>query len=252
MPYHIDENHPDCDGVAVVKDDDGKLMGCHPNKKEAQEQMEALYAAEADRAGGSAIERRFFRGELRAEGEGTEQRIIGYAAPFNSLSEDLGGWREIIEPGAFSETLEDDIRALFNHDPNLVLGRNKAGTLSLLEDDMGLRYEILPPDTQYARDLATSIKRGDVDGSSFAFRAIEESWINPTSEQPLPVRRLHVVRLFDVSPVTFPAYPVTSVAVRDMAQQLALAGRATGQAGGGVAVGRLALRRRRLELLEKL
>jgi hypothetical protein len=198
------------------------------------------------------VERRFFSGELRAQGEGEELRIIGYAALFNSQSENLGGWREMIMPGAFAKTLEGDIRALFNHDPNLVLGRNKANTLSLVEDDIGLRYEILPPDTRYASDLVVSIRRGDVSGSSFAFYAIEESWRNPSEEEPLPVRMLHEVQLFDVSPVTFPAYPVTSVTVRDMAQQLALAGRATGQEGGDGAVGRLALRRRRLDLLERL
>lgn len=205
---------------------------------------------------GGEIERRFFIGELRAQGEGDERRIIGYAAVFNSLSEDLGGWKEMIEPGAFADTiLADDIRGLYNHEPTMVLGRNKAGTLVLVEDEIGLRYEIIPPDTSYARDLVISIDRGDVNQSSFGFKVPRdgEDWIDPTESQPFPIRKLRKVKLFDVSPVTFPAYPVTSVAVRDMAQQLALAGRATGEgADPERAARRLALRKRQLELVERL
>lgn len=199
------------------------------------------------------IERRFLVRELRAQGEGDDLRIIGYAAVFNSLSEDLGGWKEMIEPGSFVRTInEDDVRGLNNHEPSMVLGRNKVGTLVLVEDEIGLRYEIIPPDTSYAQDLLISIKRGDVDQSSFSFKAIEERWRNPTEEQPLPIRILSEVRLYDVSPVTFPAYPVTTVAVRSMAQQLALTGRATGGAAGDQPGGRLAVMRRRLELLTRL
>jgi HK97 family phage prohead protease len=194
----------------------------------------------------SEIERRFLRGELRAVSFDEELRIIGYAAVFNALSENLGGWKEIILPGAFSNALEADVRALINHDPSMILGRTTSKTLTLAEDDIGLRYEIVPPKVRYAEDLIVSLERGDVDQSSFSFRAIEESWRNPTDEEPYPVRVLHEVELYDVSPVTFPAYPTTSAQVRDMAQRLA--GQATDQ---GVAVGRLALRRRRLELMER-
>lgn len=200
------------------------------------------------------IERRFFRGELRAQGEGDERHIIGYAAVFNSLSEDLGGWKEMIEPGAFANTIQvDDVRGLYNHEPTMVLGRNKAGTLILVEDEIGLRYEIIPPDTSYSRDLMVSIDRGDVNQSSFGFNVPKggDDWIDPTDSQPFPIRILREVKLFDVSPVTFPAYPVTSVAVRDMAQHLA--GRATSQETDlERAAGRLALRKRRLELVSKL
>lgn len=195
------------------------------------------------------LERRFLARELRAEGsEGEPRRIIGYAAVFNSLSENLGGFREMIMPGAFSQAIEeDDVRALFNHDANLILGRNTAGTLVLVEDEVGLRYEIMPPDTQYARDLLISIDRGDVNRSSFGFMAREESWKHPTDEEPLPVRVLHQCRLYDVSPVTFPAYQDTLVAVRNKAIELS---RAAGLEAQGSPAGRLATLRRKLNLIE--
>ncbi len=195
-----------------------------------------------------SIERRFLARELRAErSDGQPAKIAGYAAVFNSLSEDLGGFREVIMPGAFSQAIqEDDVRALFNHDSSLILGRNTAGTLILSEDDVGLRYEITPPDTQYARDLLVSIGRGDVDRSSFGFMATEESWKHPTDMEPLPVRVLHRCRLFDVSPVTFPAYPETLATVRSKAIEL---GQAAGGAEDGTA-GRLAMQRRKLNLIE--
>lgn len=195
------------------------------------------------------LERRFIRGELRAQGEGDERRIVGYAAVFNQLSKDLGGFREMLMPGAFTRTLnEADVRALLNHDPNLILGRSGAGTLVLVEDDIGLRYEIMPPDTQYARDLLISLDRKDIDQSSFAFRAVEESWKHPNENEPLPIRVLHDVDLFDVSPVTFPAYPTTSVSARDMSK--IIAGEGTGGEAVGGAVRRLAHLRRRLQLVE--
>lgn len=200
------------------------------------------------------IERRYLSGELRAVEKDGRRLIVGYAAVFEQMSDDLGGFREIVMPGAFTEAVGGDVRATYNHNPEMVLGRTKAGTLILVEDDIGLRYEIVPPDTQYARDMMISIERGDVNQSSFGFRVVEESWRNPTEQQPWPVRVLRKVNLFDVSPVTFPAYPSTSVAVRDMARQLAQAGRATGGATKGDnqgAAGRLALRKRRLQLLER-
>jgi HK97 family phage prohead protease len=201
------------------------------------------------------FERRFFAGklELRAEADKPKQ-ILGYGAVFNALSEDLGGFREIIEPGAFSDVLGDDVRALLNHDPNLLLGRTTAGTLGLTEDEVGLRYEITPPDTTYANDLIVSIGRKDLDQSSFAFRvAVKgETWKEPTESQPYYLRIIHkFARLFDVSPVTFPAYQATSVALRDYLQAIS-AGQATGKMAATEAARRLLFMRQKLELESKL
>jgi hypothetical protein len=151
--------------------------------------------------------------ELRAE-EGDGQRsIVGYAAVFNSLSEDLGGFRERIAPGAFAGAADADVRALFNHDPNLVLGRSTAGTLTLGEDEVGLKIRITPPDTQYARDVMALIERGDVSQMSFGFRTVKDDWEQGDGGT---IRTLQQVSLYDVSPVTFPAYPATHVQMRDL------------------------------------
>jgi len=158
------------------------------------------------------LERRYLTREIRMHLDGDQRHIVGYAAVFNSLSEEMFGFQEEIEPGTFLESIEqDDIRGLFNHDPNLILGRNTSSTLQLVEDEIGLRYDITLPDTQYARDLATSMDRGDVDRSSFGFRALEDEW---RIDDGVHIRKLIKARLFDVSPVTFPAYPVTTAEIR--------------------------------------
>lgn len=164
--------------------------------------------------------------ELRAiEGENGLRKISGYAAVFEKLSEDLGYFREKIQPGAFKNTIKaDDIRALWNHDSNYILGRNRSGTLSMSEDDHGLKIEIDPPDAQWARDLMTSIERGDVDQMSFGFRTITDSWQLVDGED---IRTLIEVKLFDVSPVTFPAYPDTEVGLRSLEEHKKAAGPST-------------------------
>lgn len=153
--------------------------------------------------------------ELR---EGKPALIRGHAAVFNSLSEDLGGFREQIVPGAFKDAIaKDDIRALFNHDANFVLGRKASGTLRLSEDARGLAIEIDAPETPTIRDLVVApIARGDVSQMSFGFsvRPGGQDWAK--DDEGRVVRTLKSVRLFDVSPVTFPAYPATDVAVREM------------------------------------
>jgi HK97 family phage prohead protease len=144
--------------------------------------------------------------------------LVGHAAVFNQLSEDLGGFREQVAPGAFSEAIEkDDVRALFNHDSNFVLGRTGSGTLRLAQDVRGLAIEIDLPDTQTINDLVASpIERGDVSQMSFAFtvRPGGQDWAKDDTGQV--VRTLKNVRLFDVSPVTYPAYRQTDIAVREM------------------------------------
>ena len=148
---------------------------------------------------------------------GVEPAIEGYASVFDSWSEELGGnspFRERVVKGAFEETIQnDDIRALFNHDPNYVLGRNKAGTLTLEEDEKGLKVRIIPPNTTWAKDLLVSIKRGDITQMSFGFTVILDRW---SYEDNIDVRELLKVKLYDVSPVTFPAYAQTECGVRSL------------------------------------
>lgn len=140
--------------------------------------------------------------------------IVGHAAMFNALSEDFGGWREQIAPGAFARSIAEgaDVRALWNHNPEHILGRTKSGTLRLEEDDSGLAIHIDPPDTQVGRDLMVSIGRGDVSQMSFGFRTVRDDW---NFDGPVAIRTLQDVDLFDVSPVTFPAYPQTDAALRE-------------------------------------
>ena len=163
-------------------------------------------------------ETRVFKIELREDGDGSPPVIQGYAANYNQPSEDLGGYVEYIAPGAFSSAISrDDVRALFNHDSNYVLGRNKAGTLSLVDDAQGLAISVIPPDAQWARDLMGSMKRGDINQMSFQFSVLEEEW---GSLNNYPTRTLKDVKLYDVSVVTFPAYPTTSAAVRSKLDEL--------------------------------
>lgn len=136
--------------------------------------------------------------------------IAGYAAVFNTLSVELWGFREKIAPGAFAGSLGDDVRALWNHETGIVLGRTKSGTLRLAEDEVGLAIEIDPPAS--AANYVETIERGDVDQMSFAFRALEQTW--DEDDEGVLVRTLLKVKLYEVSPVTFPAYPATSVGVR--------------------------------------
>lgn len=145
--------------------------------------------------------------------DGEQRRIEGYAAVFGSLSVEMWGFRERIAPGAFAASIEaDDIRALWQHNREVVLGRTKAGTLRLDEDSNGLRVEIDAPDTQGGRDAVVSIGRGDVDQMSFGFRVLEDAW-DEDGEGQL-IRTLKKVKLYEVSPVTFPAYQATTVSVR--------------------------------------
>lgn len=159
--------------------------------------------------------------ELRAAESDGERVLTGYAVVFNALSEKLGNFREEIAPGAFRDVIEGDTRALFNHDPNYVLGRTTNGTLRLVEDEKGLLVEIRMPATAYAQDLWTLVQRGDVSQMSFGFIVGEDGqeWKRTAGG---PVRRItKVQRLLDVSPVTYPAYPQTSIEARDMASVVA-------------------------------
>jgi len=144
--------------------------------------------------------------------------IGGYAAKYNVRSTMLGTFREQILPGAFTRALNEQshpVVALWNHDPNFVLGSTRSGTLTVNTDDEGMRYSVEVPDTQLGRDLSTLIARGDVWGSSFAFVIGEESW--DKDEDGTALRSVVSVKgIYDVSPVLTPAYEqaTTGVAVR--------------------------------------
>lgn len=161
-------------------------------------------------------ELRFNTTELEARSTDTgKAQITGYASVFNTYSRDLGGFVEQVLPGAFRKTIQEaDVRALVNHDKNMILGRTKAGTLALAEDSTGLHYVIDVPDTTYARDLLASIERRDITGSSFGFKVVGphgEDW--SFTQAGYPLRSLAEVALFDVSPVTTPAYEDTTTAL---------------------------------------
>lgn len=162
------------------------------------------------------IEHRFFpMTEVRVAAVENKTVISGYAAVFNTLSDLLyWGFREKIAPGAFASNLDNryDIRALWNHDMNFPLGRTKNDTLRLQEDATGLATEIEPPNSGYANDFVEAIRQGLVDQMSFGFQALEDTW--DILDDGTYVRTLLKVRLYEVSPVTFPAYPETSIGVR--------------------------------------
>jgi len=143
-------------------------------------------------------------------------KITGHAAVFGKKTRLFGSYFEQISKGAFKEALKkSDVRALFNHDPNYVLGRNISGTLTLKEDSEGLAVEIDPPDTDYARNLVTLMRRGDVTQMSFAFSMGEGSKeIYEEDDDGNVTRTIETVgALYDVSPVVYPAYPDTDVSV---------------------------------------
>ena len=174
------------------------------------------------------LERRFTAQPLQAD---DDTKIRGYAAVFNSPSEDMG-FIEYIDPHAFDNALNDDVRGLVNHDPNQLLGRTTSGTMRLTVDAKGLKYEIDPPDTQTARDLITLMKRGDINQSSFGFYCLDDKWELRDGKQ---TRTIMEAKLTDCSPVTYPAYAATTSEARcfpDGLPESVLEHRADGEAPG--------------------
>ena len=150
--------------------------------------------------------------ELRADEEGLH--LSGYGAVFNAEATIMGAFREQVAPGAYAKTIQEgDIRALWNHDPSIVLGRNRSGTLKLEEDDRGLRFELTPPDNEWGRPVVDAVKRGDVSGASILFAPIKQEWQRGESGE-LALRTIKEARLFSVDPVTFPVFTETSVRAR--------------------------------------
>ena len=161
--------------------------------------------------------------DLRVETGGDCPVVEGYAALYNVRSQNLGGFVEYIEPGAFKRALSEshDVRALIDHDSSKVLGRTRSGTLELTSDERGLRIRCPLPNTSYARDLAESMRRGDVSQMSFAFRPTGDSKFDGhevVEGRKLAVHRVRDCDLLDVSIVTYPAYPQTEASVRSLAQ----------------------------------
>ena len=154
------------------------------------------------------MEKRIFNIETRVDStEDGRDLVVGHASVYDSRSNNLGGFYEFIERGAFTEELiaNSDVRALINHDPNLILARNTSGTLNLTADERGLKYEFEMPETSYGKDLSISMKRGDITQSSFAFTVAEDDW--STDADGNNIRTIKKIdRLYDVSPVTYPAY----------------------------------------------
>jgi HK97 family phage prohead protease len=225
MPYYISDKQDDCAGWATVKQEsDGSYttLSCHDNKQDAIDQMVAVSISEDMELGGEIntrskmkkIERRTFTVrdvEARQADDGT-MRLRGYAAVFNDDSVPLP-FIERIAPGAFRKTLTEtpDVRLLINHE-GLPLARTKNGTLTLTEDDRGLYMDATIADTSEGRDLYKLVERGDVDQMSFAFRVIRQKW-----NEDRTTRTLTEVSLADgdVSVVTYPAYPTTTVEARE-------------------------------------
>lgn len=165
---------------------------------------------------GRIFETRF---EVREDDQGP--LIVGHGAVFNSESLDLGGWREIVAPGAFRRTLRQnpDVLSFFNHDASHVLGRTTAGTLTVAEDLEGLAYQVRPPETSWANDLLVSMRRGDIRGSSFMFEVVKMSW-GKSDVDGVDVRTILEAKLYELGPVTFPAYPSADSSVRSLLDEL--------------------------------
>lgn len=154
-------------------------------------------------------------GDLRVEARGRAPVLRGYAIVFNRLSENLGFFRELIDPAAIDRTLTErvDLRALVDHDSSRILGRVTAGTLRVEKDANGLAVEIDPPLTTAGADIVESVRRRDVTGMSFAFRTLRDQWDETTTP---PTRTVLDMLVREVSIVTFPAYSQTEAALRSL------------------------------------
>lgn len=208
----------------VVGEDGHHISGPHDTEDEAKEALGDVIRGKEDhedeeakslppRAETRTVKGLKLRSKPGAKGPGV---CTGYAAVYDRLSEDLGGFREVIRPGAFSEVLNQDVRALANHDPNLLLARSKSKTLRMREDGLGVAVEIDLADNQAGRDTAVSVRRGDMDGMSFSFVLDpgDDEWDFSTTP---PTRTIHRFReIYDVGPVTYPAYADTSAAMRSL------------------------------------
>ena len=166
-----------------------------------------------------SYERRTTTGDVELREEDETLTAVGYASVWDRLSQNLGGFVERVLPGSFRSTLkQSDIRALYNHEPDHLLGRSGNGTLTMEEDDVGLRYSIALPKTQLGRDVAELLRRGDLVGSSIGFRVINGGEYWGETPDGYPLRSITEVSLRDLGPVTFPAFSDTSASLRSLAE----------------------------------
>ena len=207
----------------MIKDSDGSVVACHPTKEKANAHMTALYAQEGNMTPRHEFVAQVRDVELRTSGNGKDITMTGYAAVFDSWSAELhtfaGSFKERIDKGAFRNVLDHDpdVRLLFNHNEDMPLARTKSGTLELTEDDKGLRVAARMAPTSYANDLRVAMERGDVDQMSFAFTVADkgDTW-NDSNPDEITRTITEIGQLYDVSVVTYPAYPDTEAAVREI------------------------------------
>lgn len=231
MPWHIEDDNADCEGFAVVKDDSGEVVGCHMTNAEAAKQLAALYIAEEealddvedqleaeDPLASRWISTAPVKLEVRESGASPDEITIqGHAAVFNEMSHDLGGFRERIAPGAFSDVLagQPDVHLVIGHNMEKPLARTANGTLELIEDGQGLRiWARINTQLSYAKDVAEQLRTGLVDQMSFAFTTAEDGdeWVKGDDGAIMRTVR-KVSGLYDVSVVAQGAYPQTNVAL---------------------------------------
>ena len=243
MPYNLSTEHPECEGIAVVKTEDNKLVGCHETEKEAEAQLTALNIAyeeenesSVDQEKSESISNSQDQQDLMLKSnnmddkkelrkwnvEGVEQRdsedgqlvFSGYASVFDysyPVADSRGSYLEIIKRGAFTKTLQEreDVKLLVNHE-GIPLARSKSGTLHLEEDDRGLKVEAkLDPTNPKVAEVASAMKREDLTEMSFAFQSIRDEFNEAGDE-----RQISECKLFDVSIVTTPASAATEAKIR--------------------------------------
>jgi HK97 family phage prohead protease len=226
-------------------------------KKDGKASIELIYGYLKEKKAMTepeVIERRYLEIDVRAAEEGKPPVISGMAAVYNQETV-IGEWfREVIRSGAFQRVLSEnpDVVGAPNHNWDVVLGRTTAGTLKLEDrENAGLHYDIMiNPDDQEAMNFYSRVQRGDIRHSSFAFTVRKEQWTNPPSPKELALREvIEIDQLFDVSPVTFPAYPTTTAVVRSKAeaikQELEQASQAASDGAEGEAKAKEAARRKR-------
>jgi uncharacterized protein len=211
----VDENETEIDEDVELDENENDVIEdeeIEEEKEEEEDEDEKMHEVgssykkkKRDLWDNNKTEKRFFNIETRISKRAKKNIVTGHAAVFGQLSEDLGGFKEKINVGAFDGVLKNDVRAFFNHDPNFLLARTTSGTLKLAVDKMGLSYSFEVPDTTAGRDLVISMERGDITQSSFAFMVEKDSWSEEDGQEIRTIEK--VGRLFDVSPVSIPAYP---------------------------------------------